>query len=109
MTTASTTLTSDTIPQDSDPLAPLRQRRTRRLLLVGIAILIAGFLSTGYWWTSLRPWVETDNAYVTGNLVPVDAQATGIITHVLAEETQFVNKGEVVIRLDEHEAEAALG
>ena len=54
-------------------------------------------------------WVQTDNAYVTGNLVPVTAQATGIITQVLFEETQFVNRGDVMIRLDEHEAYAALG
>ena len=62
-----------------------------------------------YWWTAARYWVQTDNAYVTGNLVPVTAQATGIVTQVLFEETQFVNRGDVMIRLDEHEAYAALG
>ena len=62
-----------------------------------------------YWWTHDRFWVRTDNAYVTGNLVPVAAQASGIITQVLAEETQFVNRGDLMIRLDEHQAYAALG
>ena len=84
-------------------------RRNRRLLLVGIAILIVGLAYGAYWWTTGRHWVETDNAYVIGNLVPVAAQASGIITQVLAEETQFVNKGDLMIRLDEHEAYAALG
>ena len=56
-----------------------------------------------------RFWVSTDNAYVTGNLVPVAAQASGIITQVLAEETQFVNRGDLMIRLDENLAYAALG
>ncbi|MGC3974229.1 MAG: HlyD family efflux transporter periplasmic adaptor subunit [Nitrospira sp.] len=62
-----------------------------------------------YWYTHDRFWVRTDNAYVTGNLVPVAAQASGIITQVLAEETQFVNRGDLLVRLDEHQAYAALG
>ena len=97
------------------PVAPkihpgeIRARRNRGLFLVAIAAVIAALGYGLYWWTTGRHWVETDNAYVTGNLVPVAAQASGIITQVLTEETQFVNKGELMIRLDEHEAYAALG
>jgi membrane fusion protein (multidrug efflux system) len=87
----------------------IQARRNRRLLLVGIAVLIVGLAYGAYWWTTGRHWVQTDNAYVIGNLVPVAAQASGIVTQVLAEETQFVNRGDLMIRLDEHEAYAALG
>jgi membrane fusion protein (multidrug efflux system) len=87
----------------------IRARRNRRLLLMAVLFLAAGLAYTAYWWSYDRFWVRTDNAYVTGNLVPVKAQATGIITHVLVEETQFVNKGDVVLRLQEHLARAALG
>lgn len=89
--------------------AALRRQRNRRLLAVTAALILAGAAYGAYWWTVSRHWVETDNAYVTGNLVPVAAQATGIITQVLFEETQFVNRGDVLIRLDEHEAYATLG
>jgi len=87
----------------------IRARRNRRLLAVAVACVIAGVAYAAYWWTTARHWVETDNAYVTGNLVPVMAQASGIVTQVFAEETQFVNKGDLMVRLDEHEAYAALG
>ncbi|MEX5214971.1 MAG: HlyD family secretion protein [Nitrospiraceae bacterium] len=87
----------------------IRARRNRRLLLMSVLFLAAGLAYTVYWWSYDRFWVRTDNAYVTGNLVPVKAQATGIITHVLVEETQYVNKGDVVLRLQEHLARAALG
>jgi membrane fusion protein (multidrug efflux system) len=87
----------------------LHAQRNRRLLVVAIVLMLAAVMYGMYWWTSARFWVQTDNAYVTGNLVPVTAQATGIITQVLFEETQFVNRGDVMIRLDEHEAYAALG
>lgn len=87
----------------------IHAQRNRRLLVVALVLMLAGAAYCAYWWTSARFWVQTDNAYVTGNLVPVAAQATGIITQVLFEETQFVNRGDVMIRLDEHEASAALG
>ena len=87
----------------------IRARRNRRLLIMAALVLIASVAYLNYWWTHDRFWVHTDNAYVTGNLVPVAAQASGIVTQVLAEETQFVNRGDVMIRLDEHQAYAALG
>ncbi len=87
----------------------IRARRNRRLLMVAGLVLMATVGYLIYWWTHDRFWIRTDNAYVTGNLVPVAAQASGIITQVLAEETQFVNRGDLMIRLDEHQAYAALG
>jgi membrane fusion protein (multidrug efflux system) len=87
----------------------IRARRNRRLLIVAVLVLLVTLGYLGYWLTYERFWVSTDNAYVTGNLVPIAAQASGIVTQVLAEETQFVNKGDLMIRLDEHQAYAALG
>lgn len=95
-------------PRKIHPKA-IRARRNRRLLLVALALAAAGAAYGWHWWTHDRFWVRTDNAYVTGNLIPVAAQASGIVTQVLAEETQFVNRGDVLVRLDEHEAYAALG
>ena len=108
MTTTSTTPQPTTTASRLHPKA-IRARRNRRLLIVALLVLIGTVGYLNYWWTYDRFWVRTDNAYVTGNLVPVAAQASGIITQVLAEETQFVNRGDVMIRLDEHQAYAALG
>lgn len=87
----------------------IRARRNRRLMLVALILLIATLAYAGYWWYYARFWVWTDNAYITGNLIRVEAQATGIITQVLVEETQRVKKGDLLIRLDEHQARARLG
>ncbi len=108
-------------PSPSEPARPtagaagrlrpkeIRAARNRRLLMVAILVWLAAGGYFVYWVSYDRFWVSTDNAYVTGNLVPVAAQASGIVTQVLAEETQFVNRGDVVIRLDEHQAYAARG
>lgn len=111
-TTDTTTASPTTPPSPGTPrLHPkvIRARRNRRLLIVAVLVLVAASGYLGYWAKYDRFWVRTDNAYVTGNLIPVAAQASGIVTQVLAEETQFVNRGDVLIRLDEHQAYAALG
>ncbi|WP_447986605.1 HlyD family efflux transporter periplasmic adaptor subunit [Nitrospira sp. Nam74] len=99
MSTAETPLPVHTVPR----------HRTRRLGMVALLVVVASLLYGAYWWSYDRFYVRTDNAYVTGNLVPIVAQASGIVTQVLAEETQFVNKGDLLVRLDEHQAYAALG
>jgi hypothetical protein len=43
------------------------------------------------------------------NLIPVYADATGIVAEVLHEETEDVKKGDLLIRLDAQRARAALG
>ncbi len=87
----------------------IRARRNRRLMLVALILFVAAAGYAGYWWYYARFWVWTDNAFIAGNLVTVEAQATGIITQVFVEETQRVKKGDLLIRLDEHQARARLG
>ncbi len=102
--------THSILPPSPQPIEEsLHAQRNRQLLIVALVLSLAGLAYGGYWWTTARHWVQTDNAYVTGNLVPVTAQASGIITQVLFEETQFVNRGDVLVRLDANEATAALG
>ncbi|MGB7046308.1 MAG: biotin/lipoyl-binding protein, partial [Methylocella sp.] len=87
----------------------IRRRRNLLLLLV-VLVLSAGALAYAVdWWLYGRFWVVTDNAFVTGNLIPVYADATGIVVQVLYEETQNVKKGDLLIRLDAQRASAALG
>ncbi|HTO79750.1 MAG TPA: efflux RND transporter periplasmic adaptor subunit [Methylocystis sp.] len=80
---------------------------------MGLALvaLIASLVALYYlvaWLTQSRYVVETDNAFVTGNLIPVYADATGVVARVLAEETQDVKAGDVVIELDAQRAGAGL-
>ena len=88
-----------------------KQIRFRRNLALGgvglVATLVAAFLAVR-WLGHDRFIVETDNAFVTGNLIPVYADATGVVAEVLSEETQNVTKGDVLVRLDQQRATAAL-
>ena len=78
-----------------------------RLVILGFAL---GILLILFKWAFFdRSWVTTDNAFVTGNLININSDATGVIEQIFAEETQLVKKGELVIKLDGQRAAASLG
>jgi membrane fusion protein, multidrug efflux system len=87
----------------------IRSRRNRYLFLVMLVLVVSALAYAGYWWHYCRFRVVSHNAFISGNLIPVEADATGIVTQVLVEESQYVNKGDLLVRLDEHRAETALG
>lgn len=86
----------------------IRARRKCNLQWLALVMIIALSSYAGYWWLYCRDWVVSHNAFVSGNLIPVEADATGIVTQVLAEESQYVNKGDLLVGLDEHRALTAL-
>ena len=51
---------------------------------------------------------ETDNAYVGGNVVTLTAQVTGNVAAISADETQLVQAGTELVKLDPVDAEVAL-
>lgn len=83
-------------------------QRNRRLKWVTLAIIVVCLGYFGYWWTVHRDWVGTDDAFVTGHLITLKAQTDGIVVEILAENTQPVQKGDLLVRLDGAHAKIAL-
>lgn len=84
--------------------------------MLSLALLVAGGAALGYWWRYARDRVATDDAYVVGNVLTLSAQTEGTVAEVLAENTQLVDAGRVLVRLDGNrsgieldEAKASLG
>jgi len=86
----------------------VRARRLIFLSLVALLALAAGLYFLIRWNTHDRFYVTTDNAFVVGNIIPVQADATGVVADVLVEETNKVKAGDLLVRLDEQRAKAAL-
>lgn len=74
-----------------------RHHRLRWVLALSAFSLIA-LLS--YWYAFLRPTVESEDAYVTGNIIPIQALTPGIVTKVLVDDTQRVHAGQPLIEED---------
>ncbi|MCE0498763.1 MAG: HlyD family secretion protein [Methylacidiphilales bacterium] len=87
-------------PLPGKKLHPLAQRYKRPFLIVaGIVSLIAVAIYSYDAYTH----EETDDAYVTGHLHDVSSRINAVVTDVLVNDNQFVNAGDVLVRLDPSE------
>ena len=89
------------------PEAPSGKRR--RVLLIIAAVFIAiGVAWAVYWVLVLSQRERTDDAYVNGNKVVISTQVAGTVVAVLTDDTQQVEAGQVLVKLDPIDAETAL-
>ncbi len=77
---------------------PAPNRRKRMILLV-VVPLLAGIISLGVYLHGGR-YVETDNAYVKAQKVPVASQISGPVKDVMVEENQDVKAGQPLFRIE---------
>jgi membrane fusion protein, multidrug efflux system len=91
------------------PAAALLQQRRRTWLAMLALLLIAVTLLTLAWWLLYaRFYQSTDDAYVAGDLVNVMSQVNGTVVAIGADETDLVQAGQELVRLDATDARIAL-
>jgi membrane fusion protein, multidrug efflux system len=93
---------------ESTGTKPSNGKRRRILLLIAGIFILAGALWACYWVLVLEKREKTDDAYVNGNRVVISAQIAGTVVAVLADDTQLVNAGQVLVKLDPIDAQTAL-
>jgi membrane fusion protein (multidrug efflux system) len=95
----------------SQPTKESTKKPGKRKLL--IALLAATLAASGaaygvYYYTDAQYHVETDDAYVNGNVVQITPQVGGTVIAVNADNTQIVKKGDAVVQIDPADARIAL-
>ncbi|MHA6203168.1 HlyD family secretion protein [Dyella soli] len=97
-------------PQDNDSgMAAKDPAKRRRALLIVASIFIAIALIWVLLWVFVFSTREsTDNAYVGGNQVAISAQVPGTVVAILADDTQRVEAGQVLVKLDNTDADVRL-
>lgn len=83
-------------------------RRKRVLLGLTAVVLLCGLAWGVYDWLVLAHYEDTDNAYVQGNVVQITPQIGGTVTAIYADETDRVQAGAPLVKLDGADAELAL-
>lgn len=82
--------------------------RRRGLLAIAALVVIAG-LGYGGWHYAVGRHVEsTDNAYVQGNLIQVTPRVGGTVLAIAADDTQTVQAGQTLVKLDPADAQVTL-
>ncbi len=87
---------------------PARSRK--RAVVAGLALAVAlGAGWYGYdWWTEGRFLASTDDAYVGGNVTAISPHIAGFVSQILVTDNERVRAGQLLIRLDDRDARAAL-
>jgi membrane fusion protein, multidrug efflux system len=97
-------------PQSSSADAPVK-KSSRRTLLLALLVAVLALAGAGYglyYFLDARFHVDTDDAYVNGNVVQITPQVTGTVIAVQADNSQIVKKGEPVVQIDPADARIVL-
>lgn len=79
-----------------EPRAPSKPRRRWPIIVVILILIVLGVLA----WRHYAGWVSTDDAEIEGYIYPVSARIPGHVIKVTVENTQYVEKGTVLVQLD---------
>jgi membrane fusion protein (multidrug efflux system) len=93
---------------DSGMAAKDPAKRRRALFIVTAVFVLAGVAWLLLWLFVFSTREKTDNAYVGGNQVAISAQVPGIVVAILADDTQRVEAGQVLVKLDNTDADVRL-
>ncbi|MEI6715289.1 MAG: HlyD family secretion protein [Verrucomicrobiota bacterium] len=89
-------------PASTHPSLPYKPRWRK---FAGFAIMSCLAVAGAWHANHLLTYVETDDAYVTSSVHPVNARISGVIAAVVAEPNTEVKAGDILFRLDPREHE----
>jgi len=94
--------------QSTAPLHKGNPRRKKALLTLAAVVAVAGLVWGGYEWLVASHYESTDNAYVQGNVVQITPQIGGTVMSIHADDTDFVQAGQPLVKFDPADAKVAL-
>ena len=94
-----------TAPEAAPAAAPGRKKA---LTLVAAAVVLGGIGYGAYYALVANHFEHTDNAYVQANVVQITPQVGGTVVAIAADDTDKVQAGQVLVKLDPADAQVAL-
>ena len=97
-------------PVQNPPVQTAPRKGKRRIVL---SVLALAFVLIAVVWVLLYIFIfslreTTDDAYVNGNQVIVSSQVSGTVIALLADDTQLVEAGQILVKLDPTDADLNL-
>lgn len=93
-------------PPEEQPEVLKPKKKNRRVFLI-IAIVVVA-IGAGLWWWHSTYYEDTDDAQINGNLIQISARIKGHVTEVDVNENQYVDAGQVLVKLDPSDYETAV-
>jgi membrane fusion protein (multidrug efflux system) len=88
-------------------IIPRKRFRVGRFLVAAMVVVLLA--AAGYYlWKYLNTYETTDDAQIDGHVNALSGRINGNVIEVRAEDQQYVNAGDVLVRLDPRDYEVAL-
>jgi membrane fusion protein, multidrug efflux system len=108
MSDTTTVLDAPVMPRDSVSEAASPAARRKRLFAIFGSVIVVAALATGVWFWFTANHITTDNAYVDADLVQVTPLYGGPVAAAYVSNTEVVQKGQLLVLLDDADAKLAL-
>lgn len=95
-------------PIDNTIQRPAKSKRKKNLLLFTLIVLAITAVTLWLYFTQWRYQVSTEDAYVSGNQVQINAQISGTVTAIGVNDTDMVKAGQTLVALDQADNGLAL-
>ncbi len=95
-------------PIDSTTQIPAKSKRKKNLLLFTLIVLAIAAVTLWLYVNQWRYQVSTEDAYVSGNQVQINAQISGTVTAIGVNDTDMVKAGQTLVALDQADNGLAL-
>ena len=93
---------------DNTTQRPAKSKRKKNLLLFTLIVLAIAAVTLWLYFTQWRYQVSTEDAYVSGNQVQINAQISGTVTAIGVNDTDMVKAGQTLVALDQADNGLAL-
>ena len=80
----------------------------KKIFIFIIYLVVIGVIFILYWFLYGRTIEDTDDAYVNGSQNIITSQVSGTINKLMIEDTQYVNKGDLLATIDDIDYKLAL-
>lgn len=95
-------------PTHSTTQHPAKSKRKKNLFLFTLIVLAIAAVTLWLYVTQWRYQVSTEDAYVSGNQVQINAQISGTVTAIGVNDTDMVKAGQTLVALDQADNGLAL-
>jgi len=75
---------------------------------VGVIVVIAAMVAGVLWYLQARHYESTDDAFIDGRPIYIGLQVSGVIEEVPVTDNQIVKPGDLLVRIDKRDYQAAV-
>jgi membrane fusion protein, multidrug efflux system len=93
---------------EASPGAPASVARRHGFKILALVIVLCAIAYGSYWFLYARHFESTDDAYVDGDVVQITSEVPGTVIGLHADDTQFVARDQLLLKLDPADAEVAV-